>query len=307
MTTPKHIHDIMDHLAAAEDRFLKSNFLAPMLRGGRVQVRIAGVVCQLKVAPADFEGWGVFQPISHAAARLVRLATLTERQRYLELFPRLWVILCGRRGEEWLAIPANQGDRRFRIDGMIPVRLMEEAQLFEVVECRLDGSGCWFERLDGRRDPGTAAYLRNALNDMTEPDQLSQPGLTAEERTAYGLNFWPRRHAELEAQRDRTEERLRDALAHAGAEYRGYLERGDSYRVEFEVAGRRHVSVVAREDLTVQVAGICLSGEDAHFDLHSLVGVIREAEDQGAVVPVGPANRGMEEEQYWRAHPPPRP
>jgi len=302
MAKSRQVHDILNRLAAAEEHFLKNDFLAPMLRRSQVQVRIAGVVCRLRVEPEDFEGWGVFRPISHTAARLLRPASLAERQRYLDLFPKLRVILCGRQGEQWLAVPAHQADCRFRIQGKVPVRLAEEAQLFEVVEGRFDGTQCWFERLDLRRDPGAAAYLREALQKMVEPDHLSRPGLTAEERTAYALNYWPRLQAELEARRDRIEERLREALAHAGAELRGYLERDDCYRVEYEVDGRRHVSAVAKNDLSVQVAGICLSGEDQNFDLQSLVGVLREG--GAGVVRVGEDNLGMEEEQYWRVHPP---
>jgi hypothetical protein len=299
----KRLDDILNQFAAAEERFLTSEFLAPVLRGGQVQVRIAGVVCRLKVEPADFEGWGIFRPLTHSTACLVRPARLAERQRYLELFPLLRLILCGRAGQRWQALPAHQGDTRFRIQGLLPVYLVEEAQLFEVAETRFDGGQCWFERLDARRDPGSAAYLRQALEAMTEPEQLQRPGLTAEERTAYALNYWPRLQAELEAQRDRTEERLRDALAHAGAAYRGYLERDDCYRVEYEVDGQRQVSVVSKQDLSVQVAGICLSGEDEHFDLQSLVGVIREAHGGGEIVRVGADNQGMAEEQYWDVHP----
>jgi hypothetical protein len=139
---------------------------------------------------------------------------------------------------------------------------------------------------------------------MVEPDRLSRSGLTAEERTAYGLNYWPIVQAEIEARRDRVEERLQEALAHAGAELRGYLERDDSYRIDFDVGGARHVSVVSKQDLSVQVAGICLSGEDQKFDLASLVGVLREAQEQGEVPRVGADNRGMREEHYWDVHPP---
>jgi hypothetical protein len=295
---PSRIHNLLNHLAAAEDRFLQSEFLAPMLRGGVVQVRIAGVIAKLNVEPAESEGWGVFQPLSHSAARLIRPATLVERRGYLELFPVLPVILCRCDGRVWEAIPAHRGDRRFRIDGTVPVRLIEEAQLFETIRTRFDGSSCWYEGPDERVDPGAEAYLCQAFADRLEPKLLSRRGLTAEQRMAYTLNHLAR----LEAERDRTEDRLRDALAHAGAELRSYAERGDIYRVEYDVGGRKHVSVVNKQDLSVQVAGICLSGADRHFDLQSLVGVLREAGDH--IVRVGRDNHGMAEDQYWHVHPP---
>jgi hypothetical protein len=98
---------------------------------------------------------------------------------------------------------------------------------------------------------------------------------------------------------------LRGALAHAGAELKDYVERQDVYTVTYEVDGQRHVSAISKKDLSVQVAGICLSGEDENFDLQSLVGVIREAQSGGGLVRVGDENRGMPEGHYWRVHPHP--
>src|SRR5687767_8263212 len=87
----RNIHDALQRLAAAEDEFLRGEFLAPVLRGQGVQVRIAGVRCQLSVEPADFQGWGVYRPLSHTQARLVRPAGMGERRKYLDLFPALSV------------------------------------------------------------------------------------------------------------------------------------------------------------------------------------------------------------------------
>jgi hypothetical protein len=278
MAKSRPITDALNRLAAAEERFLASEFLAPVFHGGRVQVRIAGVVCSLRTHPADFAGWGVFRPVFHADATLMRQATLTERQRYLELFPLVRLILAGRREEQWFALPAHRADSRFRIEGLIPVRLVEEAQLFEVIETRFDGAQFWYAVPDQRWDPATASYLRQELARLTPPEELKRAGLTAEERAAYALNYGPRYEATEEGRRSREERRLRGALAHAGAELKDYIERQDVYTVTYEVDGQRHVSAVAKKDLSVQSAGICLSGEDQKFDLQSLVGVIREGQ-----------------------------
>jgi hypothetical protein len=304
VASSKRLQDTLNRLAALEERALSSEFLAPMVRGGVVQVRIAGVICKFTPDPADFEGWGVFQPASATTARLVRTAGLRERRQYLELLPLVRMIACRRDDGGWKAIPAHQADTRFRFEGLVAVRLAEEVQLFEVLCVRCDGTQCWYDGPDPRRDPATAAYLRAALERGEEPARLDRPGLTAEERTAYSLNYWPKALAEQQARRDRTEERLRDALAHAGADFADYLERDDVYRVAYTVDGRRHVSVVRKNDLTVQTAGICLSGTDRRFDLQSLVGVLRQAHGERAMVHVGQEQGDLWEEAYWDVHPP---
>jgi hypothetical protein len=158
------------------------------------------------------------------------------------------------------------------------------------------------------------------------PGDLQRRGLTAEERAAYELNYWelirPReafdasqrnplyrrrsgipRPGGQPPESDPVRRRLRESLSHAGAELLDYLERADSFRVSFTVGGRQYTSSVDKDDLTVQVAGICLSGEDRRFDLGSLVGVLREGEREGEIHGVG-GDVGMDEEEYWRVHPP---
>jgi hypothetical protein len=304
MASSKRLREALDRLAAAEQRAFTSEFLAPVIRGGTVRLRIEGVVCQLKIATAGFQGWGVFRPNSPASAELIRTASLTERRRYLELLPMLRLVICERRQNEWLAIPANEADTRFRIERLVPVLLIEEAQLFDTVLSRFDGSRFWHDGPDLSRDPSIAAYLRESLSNMVEPEQLNRPGLSIEERKAYAINYAPRLQAEIDAHRDRVEARLWNALAHAGAVLKDYLERDQTFRVTYEVDGQRHVSVVNQNDLSVQVAGICLSGEDRHFDLESLAGVLREGQAGGHIVRVGFEDGGLPEGDYWDAHPP---
>jgi hypothetical protein len=298
MTRSKRISDSLERLAAAETTFLTSEFLAPVFRGGVTQVRIAGVICKLRTHPADFEGFGVFRPDSHTDATLVRSARLAERRKYLDLFPLVRLILAGKDGDQWFAMPAHRADVRFRIEGLVPVALVEEPQLFEMIETRFDGAHFWFAGPDPRWDPAAGAYLRQALENEVEPNAIARPGLTAEERAVYSVCF----QTTAKARQRCEEERVRDALTHAGADLKELRERDDVYTITFVVDGARHVSVVSKKDLSVQVAGICLSGQDEDFDLHSLVGVIRESQDQG-VLRIGAENHGMEEEQYWRVHP----
>jgi hypothetical protein len=282
---PQKTRETLARLAEAEDAFLRSEFMAPVLRGGGVGVRIAGVRCTLAVEPADFEGWGVFRPASHTAATLVRPARMGERLRYLELFPAVALILCRKPDDspDWFAAPASRGDSRFRIEGLAPVRLADDVDRFDTITARYDGGQFWFEQLDARADPGAAAYLRQSFAGRTAADALERPGLTAEQRDAYaGEVAYAAEQAALETRRLESERRLssegrlRDALHHAGAELRDFAERGRVYRVTYTVDGRRHTSVVDRHTLSVQTAGICLSGEDAKFDLASLVGVLRQ-------------------------------
>ena len=199
-------------------------------------------------------------------AVLSRRAALAERQRYLALFPRRSVIAVYPVDRDWLAWPAHQADTRFGPPTIVPVLLAEEVQPFDHLIARFDGSQVWFDRADDRADPAAGVYLRDALAEMVPPKAVDRPRLTAEDRTAYRLAF----EAKTEALRDRTEDRLREALGHAGADFRGYVERVDGYRIEFAVDGQKHVSVVNRADLSVQLAGICLAGEDRKFDLSSL-------------------------------------
>lgn len=288
-----HIRDLIDRLAVAEDRFRAGEFLAPVVRGGVVFVRVAGIACRF-TAPKRFRGFGVFRP-DGTRAKLVRTATLAERQRYLNLFPSRPMILVRPDGDDWLAWPAHQADSRFGPPALVPVRLAEEVQPFDPVLARFDGVSAWFERVDEAADASAAAFLREELGRMIDPKLVSRPRLTAEERTAYRFAW----EARKEALRDRTEDRLRGALVHAGADLHGYVEREDGYRVEYTVAGGRHVSMIDKTDLTAQLAGICLAGEDHKFDLASLVGVMREAE---GALPIG--DGGMDPEQYWEIHPP---
>ena len=271
------IDDILNRLEAAESDFLQREVLAPVLPGRGVVVRIAGIICTLAVTGKRFAGWGVLRPQTLKTAALVRPATLAEVAGYLKLFPALRLIVVAREGRQWYALPASQGERGLQLNGPAPVLLAEAGiQPFETVVARFDGHFFWYERRDNRRNPALAAYLREALDAGTPTEALRKSGLSPEERAAYD---WAQSLV-AEAERAGVSGRLAAALAHAGGRLIAFTERDDSYTVAYQVGDERAVSTVRKGDLSVLTAGICLSGQDARFDLTSMVSVMREAAGQ---------------------------
>jgi hypothetical protein len=291
------IHDLLDKMAAAEDAFLQTEFLAPVLPHGQVRVRIAGLVCTLRVVEPFEPGWSILKPLAMDRARVVSKAGLGQIREYLALFPAVRLTLLARAERHWLALPAHRGDSRFQIDGPVPLHLASGVEPFQQVIARFDGAAFWYQEVDRRRSPAIAAYLREALTAETPPDALHKPTLTFEERETYRIAY----RAVEDARRGRVQGRLAEAVAHAGAEMTSFVEREGVYTVSFTVDGRRHRTTVRQDDLTVLSAGICLSGQDRRFDLQSLVGVIREGERGRRLVRVGEGY--LDEEQYRRIHP----
>ncbi len=277
------IQHLLDKLAAEEAAFLDAEFLAPVLPGRRVQVRIAGIVCTLRVVSEAAPGWAILKALSLDTARVIERPGLRQIRDYLALFPAVRLLLLAPEHGDWLARPAQRGDARVRVDGPVRVHLATGVQPFQQIVARFDGSAFWFQEVDRRRSPAIAAYLRDALTAETPPADLHKPTLTAEERAAYQSLY-----AAIEAaRRDQVEVRLADALAHAGADFAAYIERADAYTVAYTVDGQTYQSTVRKDDLTVLSAGICLSGQDRRFDLQSLVSVIREGTAQRRIVRVG--------------------
>lgn len=283
------IKAVLDKLERAERDFLGTAFLAPIVGDGRVQVRIAQVVCHLRVAERQ-AGWYVLRPISIGEAEIVREASLSEVARYLALFPQVRLVLAQKIDRQWLAFSAQRGDNRFRIAGPIGLWLAaEDVERFDGVEAAFDGRSFWYVQRDRRSDPAVSAYLRerfaqDPIGDLP-PDVtlLHKRGLSREQREVYA---WLREQLKA-AQRDRVEVRLADALGHADATLHSYLERDDVYVVKYEVDGRERLSTIRRDDFSVVTAGVCLSGQDQRFDLTSLVGVLREGEREHRLVWTG--------------------
>jgi hypothetical protein len=245
---------------------------------------VAGLVYTFCPKPRDFEGWGIFQPVSEDTAEVVEEAGLPLVTEYLRRLQPLRLRLAhALKGQSWLAYPVNESDARQRYGAArpIPVHLVVEGTPFEQIAARWDGGSWWFEEVDRRADPQVAERLREAMRAITPPEALRFKGLTPEMRVAYDLAAQQAKEFEALMQPRRDEARLREALTLGGGELREFHDRGDFWLVEWTTRdGERHTSAIAKNELTVVSAGICLSGQDRDFDLQSLVGVVeRQWED----------------------------
>ncbi|MBE9041800.1 hypothetical protein IQ235_13520, partial [Oscillatoriales cyanobacterium LEGE 11467] len=254
----------------------------PCIPGGSVRTRVAGLVRTFAPQPADFEGWGIFQPRNDRDAELIEEADFIQISEYLQQFPavRLW-LAYRLRGQTWLAYPANESDVRQRtgVAKPVPVYLVSEGEAFESAIARWDGSNWWFEEIDRRIDPMISEQLREELKGGTLPEALNFKGMTPEMKTTYDLvsqRIWT-----PQKQQQREERRLRAALEVGGGQLHEFRDREDFWLVEWTTAdGEHHTSAIAKADLTVMSAGICLSGEDRNFDLQSLVGVVENRDEE---------------------------
>lgn len=277
-----NLHRLLDKLAAEEDSFAGREILAPVLAGQKIAVKIAGVVCHLAVNDLKFQGWGVLRTQDMDAATIERTATRSEIEKYLALLPAVRLTAIARDDKDstlWHTLAAQQGDARLKLDKPAPLFLCaENVQNFATILARFDGGRFWFQKLDAKRSPAFASYLREQMHAETPPDRLQKKGLSGEERAAYTW-LWREAAKARELTREQRETaRLQNALAHANGTLISFIERQGVYTVTYRVGDRRLTSTVRQDDLSVMTSGICLSGRDRDFDLTSLVGVMQEAE-----------------------------
>jgi hypothetical protein len=265
-----NITRLIEAMAKAESALAGSAFVAPCVRGGRIRVRVGGLVKTFRPEPRMFQGWGVFRPISENKAKVEEEASFPLVASYLHLLPMLRMILIRRlRHASWLAYPANEADarQRFGIRGPVRIHLVEGASPLDPILARHDGSAWWFEDIDRRADPTIAPALRRKLEEEIDPARVRVASLTPEMRTAYGVAF-----------RGGTKHRLGEKLRRAGGQLRDLTDHGDHWVIEWRTAdGEQHTSALEK-DLTVRSAGVCLSGMEREFDLQSLVGIMEGAD-----------------------------
>jgi hypothetical protein len=274
----REILDLISEIEEAESAAHQHEFFAPLTAHGRARMRIAGMIREYRVANAR-EGWWICQPRDARHADVVAEALPWQRGEYVALWPALRLVLLEPlRQRSWLALPFNPSDaaQRFGLTGPIIVRLVEGGRPFDRIVGRVEGTTIWYDDVDRRADTATAEALRANLAAGQEEPRVAALG--AGERAAYALFVARQAEARRASEQTRVEAAVSQALEIGGARLLSYETVDGMLRVTWERDGRRDVTIV-RPDLEVISAGVCLSGDEAHFDLASIVGVVREAPD----------------------------
>lgn len=274
----QRIGRLLKALAAKEDELRGARFTAPCVPGNTVAVRAGGLLYTFAPVPADFEGWGVFEPENERRARLVEEASPRRIAECLAGWRAVRLRLAYRvRGRTWLASPVNEADALSRVGTIEPrhVYLVGAGAQFDQIVARWDGAVCWFEEVDRRADPLHAERLREALRQETPTAHLSWKNCTPEMRGCYA-QARERLGARERLRPVSDRERLVEALAFDGGELIDFTEQGDCWEVVWRAPGSGyvHTSLIEKRDLTVVSSGICLDGRDSDFDLQSLVRVV---------------------------------
>jgi hypothetical protein len=270
--------DLIEQLGQTERTLDQREFVSPVYKTREVATRIDGIIYRFRI-PRMHPGWYKFRPKDRRRARVVNPCDLSEVEGYLKHLDRIRLVFVRREGDLCFGVPFRGNSFGMDCLRIVPIYLAMDdmAQEFDEVVCRYDGINIWYESMAMSSDPERAEYLRERLSKMISPSRIKFKGLRFEDRVVYGIQHETRKKEEEQRLLRTTKGRLKRAVEHGGAVFRDYAERRDHFSVTYTIDGEEYTSTVSKnQGLTVQTAGICLSGGDRDFDLASLIGVIRE-------------------------------
>lgn len=260
--------DALVALRSCEAAACVREVVAPALAGDpRIRISVDGLFWECALE-APFDGWGRFRILPSCRARLIRAAEVWECERVPG--PRVTLIMVQHGKGSWWGADVSR-------NRLVPVHLVDGIEVFDRVTAVWDGVRHWY--LSPASASRWTADLRRALGLRIAPADLPA-GIPSASRAVYAVAFEGTRAGsamDLAA-------RLEKALRLADATLISWAPTGGQrVRVTWQRRGHVHTGLVAQDDLTVQNAGICLSGRDRDFDLTSLVGVMEESRSRNAV------------------------
>ncbi|MBR8827070.1 MAG: hypothetical protein DSM107014_04035 [Gomphosphaeria aponina SAG 52.96 = DSM 107014] len=170
----ENIGKLINQLTSFDKLLNETEFLAPCVAGGLIEISVDDIVYQLTPQPPDFTGWGIFKPLNAKVAELVGKPTLSPITEYLNfLQPFNLQLAYPLQGKTWLAYPINEAGNL----QPVPVHLVTEGAANQQIIARYDTHNWWFEKIDD--SPQT-------LTRKIPTENINFPGITAEV-ISYGI------------------------------------------------------------------------------------------------------------------------
>lgn len=277
---------ILDKMIAKEKSFRHKRFFAPFTPNTKTAVvKLDGMNYVFKInCPGT--GFGFFQSLDGVKADLIEMSSLDSVRQYLDILPRIHLILCYETNYGWVAYPLHleSAKKKLSVSGPIIVRSVADCQRFDVIVARFDGLYFWYDEIFSGEDPFKSEEIRQCFTGFQSKPMFQKfeklSGVSPERKTAFeiAVGSWE------EFRKTTTEENLQNLLVQGGGSLKSYIVRGDNLEVNWDTSsGSRYISIVDKETFDVLSAGICLSGEDTKFHLKDLPYIVFQGEQQQAI------------------------
>lgn len=286
---------IIGRIGEKETSLLSAEFISPVYGNRLVATSVEGMVYKFQI-PKTAPGWYKIRPKDQKSAQIIGPAELIDIENYLKRLYKIRVTLIMKRKGIYMGIADKTNPYGFSYEELVPVFLCDDtANAFDRVLARYDGGSIWFERVDSSNDPAKAEYLRDCALKLTDPAKIKYTGLLFEERQAYAVRLgFDKKFAEEKKKTD-----IQRDVEFAGGTFVESVERNDFYSVTYKVDGQTFTSHISKDPRRMVIsAGLCLNGNDRHFDLKSLVTVIREGQDRKIIYKYNLDNRSDTVEDY---------
>ncbi len=308
--------DLLQKFATKERDFRNREFLAPYTPASKTAiVKMLGANYPFRVLGCKGHGIGIFRPVDRSCAKLVRDADFAEMRAYLDMLPKVNLILCYESDQGWIAYPMNleSSKKGLGLDSEIIVKNVTDCERFDVVTVRYDGAHFWFDEMFVGGDPIKSEQMRDCFlpNSMAQKMRMALgtlKSLTPEDRKSFDLALisWNL------FQKVSTEDRIKKTFDGTGGHLGRYVLRGKNIEIRWKSSsGQEYTSLVKKDSLDVVSAGICLDphdgtgSQDSKFHLKDLPFIIEQGEKRKEIVKRGLArgydmggNLDAEEEDY---------
>ncbi len=280
--------DLLKKVVDKEREFRQQDFLAPYTERSKTAViKMDKVNYKFRIVGFKDSGFGVFHPIDPSCARFIKPALFEDVRAYLEILPKIHLILAYETEEGWVSYPMSRHSaaQSLGLQSEVIVRNVSDCERFDVVVVRYDGLHFWYDEPFASADLQQAEEMRECFNcdESTTPAQMRSSlsyvkGLSPEQQHSFdlALQSW------VTFKNLTAEDRLRESLLSGGGKLKSYVVRGKQLDVKWTTdSGREYRSILNKESLDVVSAGICLSGGDRNFHLKDLPFLMNMAEATG--------------------------